>query len=112
MREREVERYLVDYVKKNGGQTRKVRWIGRAGAPDRYVIFRGIGGKWVEVKAPCGELSPVQVREHIMFREHNIEVYTFYTKKQVEMAVDHWARLSNTHVQTRLYREKEARNAQ
>ena len=39
MRESEVEKYLVTVVKSLGGDCRKVKWIGRRGAPDRVVML-------------------------------------------------------------------------
>lgn len=39
MRERDVEQYLVEQVKAKGGEVRKVKWIGRNGAPDRLVLL-------------------------------------------------------------------------
>ena len=63
MRERDVERYLVAQVKRLGGEVRKVQWIGRRGAPDRFVMLPG-RCLWVELKAP-GETVPAhQAREH------------------------------------------------
>lgn len=67
MRERDVEQYLVEQVKAKGGEVRKVRWIGRHGAPDRIVMLpdRTI---WVELKAPGEKAKPHQVREHERMR--------------------------------------------
>ena len=39
MRESVIEQYLVDRVKALGGEVRKVKWIGRRGAPDRLVML-------------------------------------------------------------------------
>lgn len=78
-RERDIERYLVDRVKALGGEVRKVKWIGRRGAPDRLVMLpartlaQGIDcawcnpkGRaiWVELKAPGKPAEPHQLREH------------------------------------------------
>jgi hypothetical protein len=82
MREREIEAYLVKRVKELGGEVRKVKWIGRAGAPDRLVMLPGpwcgfdsAGGFWasprtiwVELKAPGEKARPSQVREHERMR--------------------------------------------
>jgi hypothetical protein len=40
MRESTIEDYLVERVKSLGGEVRKVKWIGRHGAPDRLVMLR------------------------------------------------------------------------
>ncbi|MGQ0595812.1 VRR-NUC domain-containing protein [Aquabacterium sp.] len=78
IRERDIERHLVKRVKELGGEVRKVRWIGRRGAPDRLVMLperwtRGINTHaaaaiWVELKAPGKKAEPHQVREHERMR--------------------------------------------
>lgn len=67
MRESDIEKYLVERVKKLGGEVRKVRWIGRNGAPDRLVMLpdRTV---WVELKAPGEKCRPHQIREHERMR--------------------------------------------
>lgn len=78
MRESEIEKYLVTKVKALGGEVRKVKWIGRRGAPDRLVMFpvtnqKFIGGMWgttlwVELKATGKIPEPHQLREHVRMR--------------------------------------------
>lgn len=82
MKESVIEQYLVDRVKELGGEVRKVKWIGRRGAPDRLVMLppfkwypacpdidqlpaRTI---WVELKATGEKAKPHQVREHERMR--------------------------------------------
>ena len=67
MRERDVEQYLVEQVKAKGGEVRKVRWIGRHGAPDRLAMLPG-KTLWVELKAPGEKAKPHQAREHERMR--------------------------------------------
>lgn len=73
MRERDIERRLVERVKELGGEVRKVKWIGRRGAPDRLVMLpantlapRTFPAQtiWVELKAPGKKAEPHQAREH------------------------------------------------
>lgn len=64
MRESQVEAYLMTRVKACGGEVRKVKWIGRVGAPDRIVFMRGVT-LMVELKSPTGTLSAAQRREHL-----------------------------------------------
>lgn len=68
MRERDIERYLVQQVKACGGEVRKVQFIGRRGAPDRIVMlpFKTV---WVELKAPGQKPEPHQEREHHRMRK-------------------------------------------
>ncbi len=74
MRERDIERHLVQRVKALGGEVRKVQWLGRRGAPDRLVMlplcdFTGRPTTWwVELKAPGVKPPAYQLREHARMR--------------------------------------------
>lgn len=87
MRESEIEKYLVERVKALGGEVRKVKWIGRRGAPDRLVMLpvetcqvrghlrstrthtlREARIIWVELKATGKKPEPHQLREHKRMR--------------------------------------------
>ena len=78
MRESVIEHYLVQRAKELGGEVRKVKWIGRNGAPDRLVMlppWRVVGCNfdyhrtfWIELKAPGEKCKPHQVREHERMR--------------------------------------------
>lgn len=76
MREKHVENYLKQRVIGAGGEIRKVKWIGRANAPDRRVMlpescrpfWRPAVAFWVECKAPGEVCRPAQVREHARMR--------------------------------------------
>ena len=67
MRERDIEKYLVKRVKELGGEVRKVKWVGRAHAPDRLVMVPRHAA-WVELKAPGEKPRPGQLREHERMR--------------------------------------------
>lgn len=78
MRERDIERHLVQRVKVLGGEVRKVQWIGRRGAPDRLVMLPAYGTLppwnvpatiWVELKATGVKPEAYQLREHERMRE-------------------------------------------
>lgn len=72
MLESKIEAYLTRQVRAAGGEVRKVKWIGRRGAPDRLVmLLSGVfvdglwsTSAWVELKRPGGRAEPHQVREH------------------------------------------------
>lgn len=85
MLEKTIEDYLVERVKALGGEVRKVKWIGRRGAPDRLAMLperrtpldsldlmhkddypRTI---WIELKAPGEKPKPHQAREHERMRK-------------------------------------------
>ena len=68
MRESTIEAYLCEWVKELGGEVRKVKWIGRRGAPDRVVMLPGGLLYWVELKRPGQKAEPHQTREHERMR--------------------------------------------
>lgn len=80
MRESLIEAYFVKRVKALGGEVRKVRWIGRRGAPDRvamlpaqkgagHVLPRPARTIWPEFKATGVQAEEYQVREHARMRK-------------------------------------------
>lgn len=99
MRERDIERHLVQRVKALGGEVRKVQWIGRRGAPDRLVMLpakwvlcddganRADWRKattWVELKAPGETPEPHQAREHTRMRKMGQRVVVIDSIEAVE----------------------------
>lgn len=97
MRERDIERHLVERVKALGGEVRKVQWIGRRGAPDRLVMLPNLtperaqfpfGCKarsaWVELKAPGVEPEAHQLREHNRMRKKGQRVEVIDSIEAVE----------------------------
>lgn len=68
MRESDIEQYLVGTVEMLGGECRKLRWIGRRGAPDRVVMMHS-DTIWIELKATGGKAKPHQLREHERMRK-------------------------------------------
>ena len=73
IRESEIEKELVRQVALHGGLFRKLHWIGRRGAPDRFIV---LNNKifLVEVKRPGGKPEPHQVREHQRLKNHGVRV--------------------------------------
>ena len=68
MRESTIEDHLVRRANEIGGEVRKVKWIGRRGAPDRVVMLPGGRLYWVELKRPDQKAEPHQAREHERMR--------------------------------------------
>lgn len=67
MRESAIEKHLAKRVEELGGECRKLRWIGRRGAPDRLVMLPWLTC-FVELKAPGEVPEPHQAREHERMR--------------------------------------------
>lgn len=86
MIEEDVEAYLTERVAQAGGETRKVTWLGRRHAPDRYVILNG--GHWVELKRPGEKPRPGQDREHRRMLKHGVKVHVIDTMEGVDSFVD------------------------
>lgn len=94
MRESTIENYLCDRVKALGGEVRKVKWIGRNGAPDRFVMLpaKSLGhgvrlpglSLWVELKAPGEKAKPHQQREHDRMRNMGQIVVVIDSIEQVD----------------------------
>lgn len=74
MRERDIERALVKRVRQLKGEVRKVKWIGRRGAPDRLVMLPR-RSFWAELKAPGARVPGYQLREHVRMRQKGMDVY-------------------------------------
>lgn len=60
MTEREIEKKLVDGVRKLGGRAYKFVSPGNDGAPDRIVVLPGSVPKFIELKTETGRLSSLQ----------------------------------------------------
>jgi len=101
MRESKIEKYLVDRVKAMGGEVRKVKWIGRNGAPDRLVMLPRAWARtldqpyvligdfpaqtiWVELKATGVEPEAHQLREHTRMRAMGQRVEVIDSLRGVE----------------------------
>lgn len=86
MRESDIERYLVKRVKARGGEVRKLRWIGRRGAPDRLVLMpkRTL---WIELKAPGERPTAGQLREHARMRRMGQQVEVIDSLEGVEVLI-------------------------
>lgn len=72
MRERDIEAYLVKEVKARGGEVRKLRWIGRRGAPDRLVLLPNCAPLMLELKAPGRKVTAQQMVEIMRLNDLNM----------------------------------------
>lgn len=101
MRESTIEKYLVKKVKECGGEIRKLKWIGRRGAPDRLVGFRQkMSGPFVnqmgnhiliELKATGKKPDAHQLREIEKLRNINFQVWVIDSKRKVDKFIDYYA---------------------
>lgn len=69
-----IENYLRRKVLATKGRIRKVRWLDRRGAPDRFIWWPGPHMVFVECKAPGKKPTPLQAREHARLRADGFRV--------------------------------------
>ena len=94
IRERDIERYLVKRVGQLGGHAYKFTSAGRRGVPDRNVHLPCGVHFYVECKAPGGELTPAQVREHELLNHFGAPVYVVRSKEDVDAVLAaQWTRV-------------------
>lgn len=81
-----VEGHLLKVGKARGALVRKVMWVARRGAPDRYVMTHGRrqANFWVETKSKDGDVEEHQAREHKRMRDRGELVFVASTKEQVD----------------------------
>ena len=75
MREKTIEKKLVDEVRKRGGIAPKLVSPGFAGMPDRIVLLPEGRMAFVEVKAPGKAPRPLQESRHRLLRMLGFRVY-------------------------------------
>jgi hypothetical protein len=97
LRERDVERYLVEQVQKAGGEVRKQIWPGHVHAPDRLIMLPSIpniedhGFTYLaEVKRPGGKPRPGQLREHARLRKIGQRVVVIDSFEAVDELLRGW----------------------
>ncbi|MBT9141982.1 MAG: hypothetical protein DDT29_00375 [Dehalococcoidia bacterium] len=83
MREKILERRLVQAVKATGGMALKFVSPGFDGMPDRILLLPGGKIAFVEVKAPGKKLRPLQVVRHEMLRRLGFKVYALDSENQI-----------------------------
>lgn len=63
MKESEIEKILVDGVRKLGGRAYKFVSPGNVGVPDRIIVLDGLPVIFVEMKTEMGRLTELQKRQ-------------------------------------------------
>lgn len=74
MREIYIEKKVCMWAEKNGWFTRKLAWIGRVNAPDRF-FAKGGRVVLIEFKATGKKATPNQRKEHERLRRAGVEVW-------------------------------------
>ena len=84
MREKQIERYLVEGVKKLGGLCYKFVSPGTQGVPDRLIITAQGRIIFAELKTEKGMLSKIQEYVIGQMRLRHADVRVLYGQEQVE----------------------------
>jgi len=88
VRESKIEAYATKCIEALGGEIRKVKWIGRANAPDRVIMYSGLT-VWPEFKATGEKPRPAQVREHTRMRNQGQLVLVIDSMEKVDTLVEY-----------------------
>ncbi|NRG44208.1 VRR-NUC domain-containing protein [Bacillus sp. CRN 9] len=88
MREKDIEKYLRDQVKKECGIAYKFESPGNSGVPDRLVLLPGKKIVFVELKAPGKKPSPIQLAQHRKITKLGFEVFVIDSKEGVDKFIN------------------------
>lgn len=82
MRESEIEKILVDEIRKMGG--RAFKWVspGNDGVPDRIVVLPGYPAIFVEMKTVTGKLTSLQRVQVGRLQKMGQDVRVLYGEKE------------------------------
>lgn len=84
MREKVIEKKLVQAVKASGGIAPKLVSPGFDGMPDRIVLLPDGHIGFVEVKAPGKKPRPLQLSRHGLLRRLGFRAYVLDDEQQIE----------------------------
>lgn len=88
IRERDIEKYLREMVKKIGGIAYKFESPGNAGVPDRLVLLPGRVTYFVELKAPGKKPTALQKRQHTKIEKLGHKVLVIDSKEKVDEFIE------------------------
>lgn len=84
MREKTIEAYLRDEVKKLGGRAYKFVSPGNAGVPDRLVCLPGGKAAFIELKAPGKKPTALQEKQMRYLAGLKFPVWLIDSKEEVD----------------------------
>lgn len=92
MREKTIEAYLRDEVKKIGGKAYKFVSPGNNGVPDRLVCFPGGKAVFAELKAPGKKPTALQILQQNILRGLDFPVFVIDSKEWVDRFIAEYSR--------------------
>lgn len=84
MREKDIEKYLIDKIKNAGGRAYKFISPGNAGVPDRLVLLPGGKIIFVELKAPGKKPTSLQLAQHRRIQNLGFKVLVIDSKQAAD----------------------------
>jgi hypothetical protein len=84
MREKQIERKLVDKARAAGGIAPKFVSPGLDGMPDRLLLFPGGRLAFAEVKAPGEKPRPLQTARHRLLTRLGFKVYVLDNPERID----------------------------
>ena len=87
MREKEIERKLVETIKKQGGIAPKWVCPGLDGVPDRLIFLPKGRFALAELKAPGEAPRPLQESRHRLLRKLGFKVFVIDSEEKIEEMV-------------------------
>ena len=84
MKESEIERWLVEQVRKLGGIADKFVSPGNPGVPDRLVVMPGGKIYFVELKTEIGRLSNIQKWQRQRYRNLGVDFRVIKGKQEAK----------------------------
>ena len=88
MKEKTVEKKLVEAVRSMGGMCPKFVSPGWDGVPDRIVLLPGSVVAFVETKAPGKRMRPLQVRRKTQLEGLGFRVFCLDSVEGIEEVID------------------------
>lgn len=88
MNEKDIEKKLVEEVRKSGGIAPKFVSPGWDGVPDRMILFPKGHIAFVELKALGKRMRPLQVRRKEQLERLGFSVYCIDDKEQIGGVID------------------------
>ena len=88
MREKDVERKLIQAVRHSGGLALKFVSPGFNGVPDRMLLLMGGKVAFCEVKAPGEKPRPLQVHRMEQLRKMGFRVYVIDSVEQIRSVME------------------------
>jgi hypothetical protein len=87
LRERDIEQYLVKQAKAVGGKAYKWTSPGNAGVPDRIVMLPGGRVAFIELKAPGGKSTALQLNQQRFISGMGLPVAVVDSKEAVDQII-------------------------